>query len=562
MTNPSRRALTKIGFRRDVRIFLIALVGFLALLMMILLLVMQQFSQLAQQSMIQQWNAVADAGADQLALAPSDSVTETRAQFLLARYALHSIEIVGPVKRTFGIASATGETLTRQTNRGTIRFTFDDSELRSIQKRFAVTASICLAAAAAGMALLLLFIPRITGPIEEMLGEAKQLATRDESQDETTYLVQTFRDTIARLRDQEQEVRRLHESEKSRADELEMVTATLTRSLTSGFIAVGADGRVREMNAAAREMLGIAPARDVSVPVPELIEGSALIAVLQRAIEQRETVTRVEVDHTLGAHSVTIGLTAVPLIGEGSKLLGTLALFTDLTPYKRLESRVRAMQTLAELGEIAAGIAHEFRNSLATILSYLKLTQRMELPPDAGRKLRAAETEANELNAAVQRLLMFAKPMALQREQVDLRELVDGIVERLRPQAAETEFDVAGDASLEGDRALLGRALENVVRNAIDAVADREANRRVEIRIANDPASIVIADNGIGFDAAESARLLLPFVSSKPNGFGLGLPLARKIAILHGGELELWGEPGAGARVTMHFAGGKEAGAG
>ena len=403
------------------------------------------------------------------------------------------------------------------------------------------------------MALLLFFLPRITGPIEEMLGEAKQLAARDETQDETTYLVQTFRDTIARLREQEQEVRRLHESEKSRADELEMVTATLTRSLTSGFIAVDADGRVREMNAAAREMLGIPPSRDVNVPVTQLIEGSPLVAVLQRAIDQRENVTRVEIDHVHGAQSVTIGLTAVPLIGEESKLLGMLALFTDLTPYKRLESRVRTMQTLAELGEIAAGIAHEFRNSLATILGYLKLTQRMDLPPDAGRKLKAAETEANELNAAVQRLLMFAKPMALQPERIELRELTEAIVERLRPQAAETEIELEGAAELDGDRALLGRALENVIRNALDAVADRESGRRVTIRIHAEPPSIVIADNGSGFDPADAARLLLPFVSSKASGFGLGLPLARKIAILHGGELELWGEPGGGARVTLHF---------
>jgi signal transduction histidine kinase len=429
--------------------------------------------------------------------------------------------------------------------------TFDESELNGIQQRFVATASVSVAAAMTGMFLLVMYLPRITKPIEEMLDQARELSDRDEQTDETTYLIATFRDSIHRLKSQEAELKRLHESEKTRADELEMVSATLTRSLTSGFIALDPNARVLQMNAAAREILSVPAERDPQVDIGELLGDAPLAAVLRDAIDRGETVSRIEVEHGATA----IGLTAVPLLGENSKLLGMLALFTDLTPIRQLEARVRAMQTLAELGEIAAGIAHEFRNSLSTILGYLKLVLRDELPPEPVSRLRAAEREATQLTAAVERLLTFARPMTLQLARVDLRELADDVVERLSGTADRVHITVRGKASIDGDRALLGRAVDNVVRNAVDAVAERGDSARIEIEIADQPPSITVTDNGVGFDEADAGRLLLPFVSNKPGGFGLGLSLARKVAVLHGGDITLNGTPEQGAVVRMSFAG-------
>ncbi|HYO78606.1 MAG TPA: ATP-binding protein, partial [Thermoanaerobaculia bacterium] len=277
---------------------------------------------------------------------------------------------------------------------------------------------------------------------------------------------------------------------------------------------------------------------------------SPLASVLRDAVRRGDTVSRIEVEHG----STAVGLTAVPLLGENEKLLGMLALFTDLTPIKRLEARVRAMQTLAELGEIAAGIAHEFRNSLSTILGYLKLLLRNELPADAAHRVRAAESEATQLTAAVERLLMFARPMTLQLERVDLRELVDELVERLHATGATVPITVHGNVSIQADRALIARAIDNVVRNAVDAVSERGDAARIEIALEDQPPSITVADNGVGFDEADASRLLLPFVSNKPGGFGLGLSLARKVAVLHGGDITLNGTPERGAVVRLSFA--------
>jgi signal transduction histidine kinase len=119
------------------------------------------------------------------------------------------------------------------------------------------------------------------------------------------------------------------------------------------------------------------------------------------------------------------------------------------------------------------------------------------------------------------------------------------------------EFVTTADAAeINGDRELLDVALENVVRNAIEAVRQRHAGGggRIEATIQAEPhPSVVIRDNGIGIDPERAAGYLLPFQTTKSEGVGLGLPLARKIVLQHGGTLSIAGVPGEGAAVTIEL---------
>jgi signal transduction histidine kinase len=212
--------------------------------------------------------------------------------------------------------------------------------------------------------------------------------------------------------------------------------------------------------------------------------------------------------HPVTGEPVTIGLTTVPLHTESDAFLGFLALFTDLTPIRSLEARVQDMTTLAQLGEISAGIAHEFRNSLHTILGYMKLARKGGIDSMAEARLQSAEKEAALLLQAIERLLAFARPVVLNAERVDLRELI----------------------------------------------AEQIGGGSITVTLRDEPVpSVTIADTGIGFNPADGPRFFLPFQSGKPNGFGMGLPLAKKIVLLHGGTLRLTGEIGNGAVATIEF---------
>lgn len=551
--------LTRVGFRRDVRLFLTCLVGFLVVLIFILLLLLRTNLSSTEEAIDRSHQMLADIAAERVNRT-DPAALETELLVMRGRFNVAGMSILGRDGRRIESGARNGDfdVVTRLAGPGTLTLRFDASSRRAARRGFLLTAGICIVAASFGAALLLFYLPRITRPIEQMLDDARALGTGAGDREETAYLIDTFRDSIATLKYQEGELMRLHEREKTRADDLERVTAALTRSLTSGLIAVDAAGAIVDINAAGREILGI----DASSPVAgrtvaEAVPLAALADALADAFGQRAARSRMEIYdvHPLSETRVTIGLTTVPLRNESDAFLGLLALFTDLTPIRGLEARVQEMTTLAQLGEISAGIAHEFRNSLHTILGYIQLARKAGLDRVAESRLQSGEKEASLLLQAIERLLTFARPVKLNAEPVDLRELIAEQIAQLAEISGDVAVSLQGPAVIiEGDRVLLSRAVENLLRNAVDAVRQK-GEGSVTVTLRAEPPSVTIADTGAGFDPADAPRLFLPFQSNKPDGFGMGLPLAKKIVLLHGGTLRLTGESGKGAVATIEFGG-------
>jgi signal transduction histidine kinase len=357
-------------------------------------------------------------------------------------------------------------------------------------------------------------------------------------------MVATLETSVRAMKGRETEAR-------VRAAELSTITSTLVRSLTSGFIALDEEGRILDFNHAARELLREEGAVTGAKPAAA-IQRPRFAEALQHAVDHREALQRHEVSEDDGT---VFGLTTVPLLDDAGRYFGMLALFVDLTPVRGLEQRVRQMQSLADLGEMSAGIAHEFRNSLSTVLGYLNLARKSALPAAAEERIARAEEEARQLNGAVTSLLAFARPMELALQPVELRTLVDEVVEQIRPMATAVDIAVSGDsATIQGDPLLLKRVVENVLRNAIESIREKGDAGNVDVTVTASPATITVRDNGIGVDPTRAATLFLPFQSTKRDGFGLGLALTRKIVLLHEGTVSLTGAPGAGATLEIRFA--------
>ena len=557
MVSRAAPALTRIGFRRDVALFLTILVSFLAALILLLVLLVQSNVSRMRTTLWAREEALADAAMTDVRNAlqtPND--LETQLTAIRTRYGFDALEL-RRTKASHVISGRTGESLAvveRTLPAAKVLFYFDTSAFDAIRRRSLLTAAVSIAAAVIGVALLLLYLPHILRPIEAMLGEARELGERVPHEDEAAYLIDTFRTSIATLKKQEAELKLLHEREKSRADDLQTITSTLTRSLTSGFIAIGPDNRVVEMNGAARDILELS--REDAIAgraIADAVGANRLGEMLEQAASTRQPMTRQEIEIPAAEQPKVIGLTTVPLFNDSGAYLGTLALFTDLTQVRRLETRVRDLQTLADLGVMSAGIAHEFRNSLSTILGLLKLAARSQPPGDVAAKLSAAEHEAMQLSDAVTSLLHFARPMGLQVTDVDLTQLVEGIVARLRETEPAVRFEVdAQESIIRGDATLLARAIENLLRNAIEAVQEKGGGGTVRIEIGG--GALMIADNGVGIADPDSANLFLPFHTTKPHGVGIGLPLARKIILLHGGSIRIDSAVGAGTTVRIDLS--------
>ncbi|MFN2441493.1 MAG: histidine kinase dimerization/phospho-acceptor domain-containing protein, partial [Thermoanaerobaculia bacterium] len=476
MVEPAGGKSAVAGFRRDVTLFLSALFGFLVVLILVLLTTVQVLIGQSEEARREQRRESANRATTALnALDTSMGTAAIEAALvgIVNESGVDRIELetrVGPTVAAGEAEEIAREILTAQTRMGPARYLFDARASQSLRRRFLYTAAICFAAAAIGMILLLIYIRRIARPVEALLEEAAGVGQPASGVDETEYLLDTFRRTIATLRSQEAELKMLHDREKARADDLERITSTLTRSLTSGFLALDPAGRVVQLNEAGRAILGIsAPA---SGPPVEALGDSPFARKLDEAFRKRETLNRTEVRLGEDPETGTIGVTTVHLEDDRGRYLGMLALFTDLTPIRRLEDRLRETRALADLGEVAAGIAHEFRNSLATILGYLKLASRSPDQEDRQRKLTAAESEAAELGNAVTTLLHFASPVQIHPVELGLRELTETVVHRISDVAVGgVEIRVEGpEVDIAGDPALLARAIENVLRNAVSAV--------------------------------------------------------------------------------------------
>lgn len=545
-----------IGFRRNIKWFLAALVGFLITLILVLLLFLQTVMSASLAGERESRRVALEAAKDSIesmGSTPSTVVLDGRLVSLRGSLHLAGIEIERPDGSVIRSGSPTSESVSHSIPEGQLTLYFESSAVAHLQERFILVAVIVLGSTIVAAILFVLLLPRIVRPLDRMLEDARELGERDVHQSEDRYLIDTFRSSIERLKEQERELRRLHEFEKARADDLERITATLTRSLSSGFIALDAEGKVVDVNRAARQILEISADAPVPVHPEEILGTGPLTETITEVFDRREALTRHEIADQ--KRSIIIGLTTVPLYGEENEFLGMLVLFTDLSGVRELEQRMREMQALADLGQISAGIAHEFRNSLGTILGYLKLARRQDDEEMTEEKIRHAESEGHRLSDSISALLAFARPVSLELETTNLVQLLKKVRTRLNPELDSVDLRIDGqEVAIEADAGLLETVFENLFRNAIEAIPlDRDGLIEALVESRSDEIVITLHDNGSGIDAEFLPHVFLPFQTGKPSGTGLGLALARKIILLHGGTISISSIPGESTDVRIEL---------
>ena len=321
----------------------------------------------------------------------------------------------------------------------------------------------------------------------------------------------------------------------------------IVRSLASGLITIAPDGVVLTANAAAADILGQPPAL-AGQPVDKLMPGlSALIATghgeLRRAYLQL-------------AADLTVGVTVSPLRDVKNQVIGRVVNFQDLTELRRLEAQSRRSERLAMIGQLAAGIAHEIRNPLASISGSVELLRQGPSPSDDDRTLMAiVHREIQRLNVLIGDLLDYANPRPPQQVDFDLGVMVEETLQVARREQAfasiELAFSVDRPLPLHADPAKLRQVLWNLLRNAADAAALGGRHVRVDARRAFDATTLVVTDDGPGIPADQLTRIFDPFFTTKSKGTGLGLATCHAIVAEHGGHIDAASEPGKGTRMTV-----------
>ena len=253
-----------------------------------------------------------------------------------------------------------------------------------------------------------------------------------------------------------------------------------------------------------------------------------------------------------------LGVTASPIRDEEGRAHGVICLFTDLSEVMDLEEQLRLKDSLARVGELTAGIAHEFRNGLATIHGYSRLLDPERLAPEFRPYVLGIREEAESLGQVVTNFLNFARPAELTLTPVDMRAIVERAADDIRADARARggEVEVTGEyGSVEGDEILLRQAMSNLCRNALEACVDANVTPRIVVSGVRDRTQgvlrIAVTDNGPGVDPAVGASMFRPFFTTKARGTGLGLALVQKIIVTHNGRVQAGNNERGGARMLV-----------
>ncbi len=362
--------------------------------------------------------------------------------------------------------------------------------------------------------------------------------------------------------------RRRREITERRLQESARTAEDIIAAIPSGLVGLDEHGAVCRWNEVATRILGMGRGGMIGQHVDRWpIAGQrGLAALLSDALDGR-TVTRGSLDVTRSDGRVLpLGISTSRLAGSGGRGAGAVAVFQDLTEARKLRGRMRQQERLAAVGALAASIAHEIRNPLASIAGSVELLAG-ELPLAGEHRvlMDLILKESDRLNLLITDFLDFTRERRPQPKPLDPAALLREVLRMVRQRTeAEERLKLTlqaegAPAMVEADPGMLRQVAINLITNGCEAVAWAGAlTITLRTGVTADGASgeelvMEVADDGPGVPAAARARLFEPFFTTKPGGTGLGLAIAHRIVEMHGGQLELLETTGVGSVFQLRM---------
>ncbi len=434
-------------------------------------------------------------------------------------------------------------------------------------------------------------------PYSQLVGEAKRAPVEHSgaNQNEAEFVLETFQNVIAQLQSQQTELQRLTEQASERADSAERFSDRIVASMPTGLIAFDSSGHATVINGPARSLFQTeanTPGehyRAIFATVPALAE------MVETCLATGRLFRREEIESVNGsAQTKRLGATVAPIDPAESGARGALCLLTDITEVTRLREQVALKRNLESLGEMSAGLAHEFKNAMAALHGYAQFLQSIDHDERGQAAAAGLLQEVRSLSEMSTAFLNFARPQPLQLEDVSLNELIGECARELKPLFDERRVELmiesassaqplrplrlggesSGDRThrrdaenaegaqrieIQGDARMLRQALLNLVRNAAEAIEEDKTVRRVTVNLSTQTergqqwASISISDTGHGIPEADLQRIFIPFFTTKSQGHGVGLALAHRVITEHGGTLTVANAADGGALFTIRL---------
>jgi two-component system, NtrC family, sensor histidine kinase PilS len=342
-------------------------------------------------------------------------------------------------------------------------------------------------------------------------------------------------------------------SERRAVADLYTLHRDIVRSLTSGLITTDGDGSVLTVNATAAELLDLDPETATGVKIEAVLPGiSELLGG-----DVRSELRRVDLVIPRPTEPLTLGVSVSPLFDLRDTVIGRVVHFQDLSNLRRMEAHVRRAERLATVGQLAAGIAHEIRNPLASISGSIELLRQAPQVSEDDRSLMTIVTrEIERLNALISDLLDYANPRPMQPSEFDLAVMLQELMQMAQQDRGEVELalQVTGPLPITADASKLRQVIWNLVHNARDAA--RDGGHHVLVRAyphaqIDQWIELIVIDDGPGMAPELQKRIFDPFFTTKRKGTGLGLATCHSIITDHRGRIDVESAVGSGTQIRV-----------
>lgn len=328
-------------------------------------------------------------------------------------------------------------------------------------------------------------------------------------------------------------------------------TMAILQSLTIGIVTLDAHGRVRELNGAARTLLGIGDLERVTAwdQIPTALGEASRSVLMGTVLSALNGVRRT--DEFVGAGDAPCLVDAVPFSG------GAILLLENLGPRLEQDRELARVRRLAEIGQMTAAIAHELRNPLTSIRGAAQMMRHETSVARAREWAAVVEEEVDGLDRLCQQFLDFARPVEVVLEPTDLNDLVERALRLDRHLFQRANVQVNFKAGrrkpiIQGDPVRLTQALRNLFRNAVEAMPDGGV---LTLKTAKSARTVRLSlrDTGVGMTEEQLSNLFTPFYTTKPQGTGLGLCNVRKVLEAHDATVRVRSKPGKGSEFQLVF---------
>ena len=328
--------------------------------------------------------------------------------------------------------------------------------------------------------------------------------------------------------------------------------------LEDGLLLFNAEGRAVLVSPSVEKFLGV---RSNELRGARLIEifpaGHPFREALGIEGNRIEPTEGKEITMENGAHSQRIGV-SVQVIREQGVQMGTLITLRDVESLERIGSQLQVSERLAALGRVTAGVAHEVKNPLNSMRLWLEILKaNMPVDPEPQQAVKMLDSEIDRLDRAVKTFLNFTKPVELNLQETDARDILDEVLDAARPSITRAGLVLSAERPSDPlpilvDRQLIHQAILNLLLNACD-FTDSNGTIAVNLRRASNLATVEIRDSGKGIPPEDQKKIFQLFFTTRPGGTGIGLANTFRFIQLHNGQIEFESELGRGTTFRVYL---------